>query len=215
MGDDVVELSGDPRALLRDGDPRRGLALSLGLCCARLGGVRLLGAGVERKAGEPGDTEQEGDIDELTRRVPRPVEDDRHHAGEDDRETHAREQGVAQVPEQECREDPGEIEARGVRDQPAVDERERCCQEPERRRRAERKATPCEKPEHDHRGRRDAEPEGRLRGVAVVAPDRDLQHGRTGEDDDHSVEPPSSRDPSQAAHALNVLLVRPCRLLPG
>ena len=69
VGDDVVELARDPRALLRDGDPRRGLALPLRLRRARLGGLGLLGALAQREAREPGDPEQERDEDELAGRV--------------------------------------------------------------------------------------------------------------------------------------------------
>ena len=68
VGDDVVELPRDPRPLLGDGDPRRGLALPLGLRRARLGGVGLLGPRVEREAREPGDPEEERDEDELAGR---------------------------------------------------------------------------------------------------------------------------------------------------
>ena len=71
VGDDVVELARDPRALLRHRDPRRGLTLPLGLgraCLRRLG---LLGSLAQRVAGEPGDPEPERDEDEVAgRRVP-------------------------------------------------------------------------------------------------------------------------------------------------
>ena len=67
VGDDVVELARDPRPLLRDGDPGGRLALPLRLRRTCLGRVGLLGPGVEREAGEPGDPEQERDEDELTR----------------------------------------------------------------------------------------------------------------------------------------------------
>ena len=50
VGDDVVELAGDARALLGDGDARRGVPLALGLCRALLGGLGLLGALAQREA---------------------------------------------------------------------------------------------------------------------------------------------------------------------
>ena len=50
VGDDVVQLARDPRALLGDGDPRRRLALALGLRGARLGRLGLLGARAQREA---------------------------------------------------------------------------------------------------------------------------------------------------------------------
>ena len=65
VGDDVVELARDPRALLGDGDARRRLALPLGLGRARLGRLGLLGPLAQREAGEPDDREQDRDEDEL------------------------------------------------------------------------------------------------------------------------------------------------------
>ena len=50
---------------------------------------------------------------------------------------------------------------------------------------------------------------------AFVAPNRDLEDGRDGEDDDQHVESPPARDLSDPAHALNVLLALGGRLLPG
>ena len=58
VGDDVVELARDPRALLGDGDAGRRLALALGLGRALLGRLGLLGALAQRVAREPGDREQ-------------------------------------------------------------------------------------------------------------------------------------------------------------
>ena len=55
VGDDVVQLARDPGALLGDGDPRRRLALALGLGGALLGRLGLLGALAQGEAGEPGD----------------------------------------------------------------------------------------------------------------------------------------------------------------
>ena len=68
VGDDVVELARDPRALLGDGDARRRLALPLGLRRACLRGLGLLGALAQGEAGEPADREQERDEDELAGR---------------------------------------------------------------------------------------------------------------------------------------------------
>ena len=93
-----------------------------------------------------------------------PVEDDRRHAAEDDREAHTRQDDVAQVPEQERCEQPGEVQAGRVGDQPPVDERDGRGEKPERRGSGEGVAPPREEPEHDHHGCRDAEPQGRLAG---------------------------------------------------
>ena len=69
VGDDVVELARDPRALLGDGDAGRRLALALGVRRAFLGRLGLLGPLAQGEAGEPADREQERDEDELARRV--------------------------------------------------------------------------------------------------------------------------------------------------
>ena len=55
VGDDVVELAGDPRALLGHRDARRRLALPLRPDRADLGRLGLLGALAQREARDPGD----------------------------------------------------------------------------------------------------------------------------------------------------------------
>ena len=65
VGDDVVQLARDPRALLGDRDPRRRLALALGLGRAHLRRLGLLGPLAQGEAGEPADPEQQRDEDEL------------------------------------------------------------------------------------------------------------------------------------------------------
>ena len=55
VGDDVVELACDPRALLRHRDTRRRLALPLGPGRALFGRLGLLRALAERVARDPGD----------------------------------------------------------------------------------------------------------------------------------------------------------------
>ena len=59
VGDDVVELACDPRALLGDGDARRRLALPLGLRGAQPPPPPPLGPLAQREAGQPGDREQD------------------------------------------------------------------------------------------------------------------------------------------------------------
>ena len=82
VGDDVVQLAGDPRALLGDRDPRRRLALPLGLGGAQLRRLGLLGPLAQGEAGEPGDREQDRDEDELAGRVVGVVVDDDRRAAE-------------------------------------------------------------------------------------------------------------------------------------
>ena len=58
VGDDVVQLARDPRALLGDRDARGRLPLPLGVRGALLGRLGLLGPLAQGEAGEPADREQ-------------------------------------------------------------------------------------------------------------------------------------------------------------
>jgi hypothetical protein len=120
--DDVVQLSGDPRAFLDDGTERVGLTVALGDDRPRLGGLRLVGRAAEHVAGEPADREVERDEDDLGHRPSGdPVHQDRgahHHDGETD----AGLAGVGQAPEQERRHEPDDEEALGGRDQERIAE---------------------------------------------------------------------------------------------
>ena len=112
VGDDVVELAGDPRTLLGHGDACRRLALALGLDRAGLGRLGLALPFAESEAGEPGDAEQERDEDELAVRCLGVVVDDERRAAEHDRQAQPGLHGVAQVPEQERGGDSEEEDAR-------------------------------------------------------------------------------------------------------
>ncbi len=92
VGDDVVQLARDPGALLGHRDPRRGVALALGLERAVLGGLGHLRALAHGDPREPAEREEERDEDELGRVGVRCVVDDRPRAEEDDREPDARAQ---------------------------------------------------------------------------------------------------------------------------
>ena len=71
VGDDVVELARDPRALLCDGDTCRRLALALGLGRAHFGRLGLHRALAQGVAGEPADPEFERNEDEVAGRSAR------------------------------------------------------------------------------------------------------------------------------------------------
>ena len=101
VGDDVVELAGDPRALLRDGDARSRLAIPLGLCRTCLGSLGLLGPLAQREARQPSDREHHRREDEIAGCVGRVVVDDDRRAAEQDRQSQPRLHGVAEVAEQE------------------------------------------------------------------------------------------------------------------
>ena len=214
VGDDVVELARDARALLRDGDAGGGLALPLGLDGAPLRRLCLLGALVHGEAREPADREQERHEEQLRRGVVGVVVDDRRGAADHDRQADPRLHGVVEVAEQEggCEADHGH--GRREDDEPPVDERERRAQEPHRDGREEREASPPEEREHDDRDGRRGEPGRRLRGVRRVLPERDLEHALESGKHDQCVEPVPARDVPDPAHALTVLHPLGDRLLP-
>src|SRR4029079_4959833 len=95
-----------------------------------------------------------------------------------------------------------------------VDERERRAEQPERGRGAEGIARPQEERQYGQHGRRDAEPEGRLRRVLRVLPERELERRGEGQQHDQRVEAVPGGEVSEPAHALNVLQARADRLLP-
>ena len=141
VGDDVVELARDPRALLRHGNACGRLALALGPRRALLSGLGPLGPLAEGVARNPGDDEPKGmktkspvvcapgmlstTMRMLARTISRPM---------------PRLSAVAQVAEQERGCQPDDAEAPDERDQHSIDERERRRQDPVGGRRGEGKA---------------------------------------------------------------------------
>jgi hypothetical protein len=101
VGDDVVELTRDARALLGNCEACSRLALALGLGRAFFCRFGLLGALAQGKAREPADPEEERDEEELAGRVCGLVVDDDRRTADDHGQGDPRLQGVAQVPEQE------------------------------------------------------------------------------------------------------------------
>ncbi len=168
---------------------------------------------MQREPREPRDPEEERDEDHLAGPVIGDVVDDRAGADEDDGQPGPRQHRVADAAEQERRSHPGEVHAGHERDEPAVDERERRPEQPERRGRAERVAPAQQQEQHHHDARRDAEPQRGVGRVLGVAPDDELDDGRHGEHDDDHVERVPAREVSEPAHGLNVLDVREHRLL--
>ena len=89
VGDDVVQLARDPRALLCHRDPRGRLTLALCLGRAYFGGFGLRRALAQGVAREPADPELERNEDELARRSPGDVVDHDHCTAENDRQADA------------------------------------------------------------------------------------------------------------------------------
>ena len=131
VGDDVVELAGDPRALLCHRDACCRLTLALGVGRAFFRRFRLLRTFTQGVARDPGDHEPEGNEDEIAGCLRTgDVGDHDHDPDQNDDQTRTRLHGLPQVPEQERGCQPDDAEAADERDQKAVDERERRGQDP-------------------------------------------------------------------------------------
>jgi hypothetical protein len=229
VGDDVVQLARDPRALLGHGDPRGGFALPLGEgrphlrrlslpLGERRAHLRRLGLCLpfpQGIAGDPGDDEPERDEDEVAGRLC--AGDVRHHdddASEHDREADPRLPVVAQVSEQERGCQPNDAEAADERDQQSVGVRERGGDEPVGRGSGEGKAATHSRRQDETRHRRYGEPQAHRRGAWVVAPDHEFKHPGDRHDRDQQFEPVLARDVPNPAHVLKVLQALACRLRP-
>ena len=122
--DDVVQLAGDPRALLRDGDTGRRLALPLRVIGTRLRHLGVHGALAQGQATEPRDREESRREDEVARRVVGVVRDDDRQRADLDRQPHAAARRVPKLAEQERRGQSRDGDRGGPDHQPAVCEGE-------------------------------------------------------------------------------------------
>ena len=125
VGDDVVQLPGDPHALLKHRAASVLLAFALSIGRALIGRLGLHHALAQGKADEPGDREQGRGEDELAGRVRRVVVDDDRDAAEHHGESDAPLGGVSDAAEQERRRHPSGEHAARVHGKAAVDERDR------------------------------------------------------------------------------------------
>ena len=215
VGDDVVELARDPRALLRHRDARCCLTLALGPDRTFLGCLGLVGALAQGVAGEPGDDEPKGDEDELAgrRRVGDVVDDDDDPEG-DDGEAEARLQAAPQISEHERGRQPHDAEAPDERNQESVVERDRRGQHPVGRRPAEGEPPPREDRRDEDHQQEHGEPQVRRRCARRIATDDKLQHAGDRQKRDQGVHPVRPREILESGHTLKVLQVFPRRLLP-
>ena len=204
VGDNVVELARDPRALLGHGEAGRRLAPALGLERALLGLLGLLGPLAQRIAGEPADREQHRDEDELARSVLGVVVDDGRRAGDHDGQAEARLRLVAQVAEQEGRDHAGHRRDHAEHDEPAVDERAPGRDHPDGRRCGEGEAAPQEQRQHDQRECRHREPPRRRRRVGAV-PESGFERDHERREHDQRVESVPADEWAEVAHGVNVL----------
>ena len=215
VGDDVVELAGDPCTLLCHRDACGRLALALGLGRALFRRFGLLGTLTQGVARDPGDHEPEGNEDEVADwQWAGDVVDDDHDSDEHDDQAHACLQRIPQVPEQERACQPDEAEAADERQQQSVAERDRRGQDPVGSRRGERKASTREERQYENGHRRYGDPQRRGRCARRVASDDELEHARDRQERDQQLEPVFARDVSDPAHGPNVLHALSRRLLP-
>ena len=182
VGDDVVQLARDPRALLGGGEPR-------GLGGALLGSLGLGGALAQGEAGQPGEPEHDREREQLGAGVGRVVEATIAAPPSTIARPARRCTRSGNLAEQERRRQPGGVDARRERDQAPVGERHRGREQPDRRGRRERRAGG---------GRAAAGPSARpaprrgrpgLRRVRRVLAQQDLDRALDRREDDQDVEP--------------------------
>jgi hypothetical protein len=121
VGDDVVQLTRDPRALLSDCDAGRRVALALGICGAFFRRLGLHHPLTQCETGKPGDREQDRGEYEVARRVGRVVVDNDRRAAQHDGQPDTRLNDVTQVAQQKRREHSGNEDTRPA-EQPPVEE---------------------------------------------------------------------------------------------
>ena len=212
VGDDVVELARDPRALLGDRDAGGGLALALGVDGALLRRLDLLGALAQGVTGQPGDQEQGGREDVVAGGVAGLVRDDDRRPAQDDGQPDPRLRGVAELAEQERGGHSRDRQRRRVADQPAVGERDGGGEQPDRDRRAEGPAVAGEQRQHDERGGGHGEPGRRL--ALRVAAERDLERALERAEHDQDVESVAAGEGDEPAHGATLSHVPRVRLIP-
>ena len=215
VGDDVVELTCDSRALLRDGDPRSGLTITFGLRGARLRRLGLLGALAQRVARDPRDHEAERNEDEIADGLRAgDVVDDGHHRDQHDDQARAGLQRVPQVSEQERASQADDAEAADESEQQSVGERDRNREEPVGSRGGEREAATREERQHENAHHRYRDPERRRWRARRVTSDHELEHPDDRQGRDQQLEPVRACKGSDPAHGWNVPHVFTRCLLP-
>ena len=150
MGNDVVKLAGNPCTLLCHRDTCGRLALAFGLGRTLLRRFGLLGTLTQGVTRDPGDHEPEGNEYEVADCLwAGDVVDHDHDPDDNDDQTNACLQGIAEVPEQERARQPDEAEAADEREQQSVAERDRRGQYPIGSRGGERKASAREERQYE------------------------------------------------------------------
>ena len=215
VGNDVVKLAGNPRSFLCHRDTCGRLALALGQGRTLLRRFGLLGTLTQGVTGYPGDHEPQGDEYEVADCLwARDVVDHDHDRDDNDDQTNACFQGIAEVPEQERACQPDQAEAADEREQQSVTERDRRGQDPIDSRGGERKASAREERQHEDGNRRYGDPQRRRRCARRVASNDELEHARDRQERDQQLEPVSARDVSDLEHVPNVARALLRRLLP-
>src|SRR5581483_9609080 len=201
VADHVVELAGDPGALLRDGAPRLLLPLRLRLLGQASRSIGLAQASAEGEADEPGDREGDERPDVVARRSPVLVvgRDDHggclHHTPAGDRRAAIRTQ-----PEPDADPERDEERRDAVVDEAAVGERARNDDDGCGDRRSHREPAAEEEDADEADRDQDVEPRRALRAVfGVGAANGDRQQAAQGREQ-QGVDPEPPRQRPDAAH---------------
>jgi hypothetical protein len=214
VADDVVQLSRDPRALLRDGSACSFLALPFGPGSSLLGLVRLLELAAESERDRPDEDEDDAGGDEAVEVPDRVAVGGKR--GHTDREHEPRHR-LPTLREQSHQEDRRASRQEGdeeVVDEPFVDERRQDDRDADRHRRPEREA-PSEKERADDRhGREHVEPEWALGAVRLVLSEHDTGEAEADGGKEQHVEPVAARESPKAVHNPKVLQNGSYRLIP-
>jgi ABC-2 type transport system ATP-binding protein len=207
----VVQLAGDPGALLRDRRTRTILAFALGPRSPLPGLVGFLELPPQREADDPDDDEDESDEDEVAdASLWVRSRDDRLGADDEGKPC----DGLSPIAEQSDEEGSRASSQKGdevARYQSVVDQTREDHRGPHRDRRTERKAAPEEQRRNDRNDEDDVEPKRSLRPVLVAVVDDDCRDPEPDPDDDQAVEP-VRREPPEQVHGLKVLRKRSCFL---
>src|SRR5437763_3147952 len=193
VADDVMQLAGDPRALVRHRQASPFLPLALGAGRPLSGHIRLVELAAEREPDRPGNREDEAREDEVAEAALGVVVGHDGRDAEPDRETRGRLCAFAERAHQDERRDRDQDGDETVGNQPPVDERGGGDRHAHRHGRAEREAAADEERQRDREDRQQVEPERACGACLLVLGERHLGEADADADQDEGVEPVTAR----------------------
>jgi ABC-2 type transport system ATP-binding protein len=208
---DVVELAGNPSALLCDRRTGTLLALALGSCCPVPRLVGFLELPAQREADDPDDAEDETEEKKVAETPLRIRSLDDRVGPDDDRKSCKGLSPIAEQSHEEDRRASGQEGDEVGRGEPVVEKGRHDNRGGNRDRRAEREPPPCEEGRNDRHDQRYVEPKWSFRPVLVVVADGN-RDPEPDPDDNQGVEP-VVREPPKHVHGLKVLRKRRNRLV--